>query len=165
MLDSEITRCWGNPREIQMKFPSRYVNLLAQVMRSDCCSPFGIKIEDVYLLCVGGVKVACTCGWKYTNVFRCYTGTYFSVYDSVGFFWNSLTLYLMVLVTVQWDLFHEQSGAKHSNHRQGQKPKSPFFRMLLFKCKFSCLICQPPFRQLLSRAESSASFTLGSFSW
>ena len=72
MIDSESTRCWGIPREIQMKFPSRNVNLLAPVMRSDCCFPFGIKIEDVYLLGGGGVKVASTCRWKRTNVFRWY---------------------------------------------------------------------------------------------
>ena len=56
-----------------------------------------------------------------------------SLYDSVGFCLNSLALYLMVLVTVQWDLFHEQSGAMHSNHRQGQKPKSPFFSHATFQ--------------------------------
>ena len=44
-----------------MKFPSRNVNLLAVEVRSDCCVPFGIKIEDVYLLGVGDVNVASTC--------------------------------------------------------------------------------------------------------
>ena len=69
------------------------------------------------------------------------------------------------LVIVQRDFFHEQSGPKDSNHRQGQKPKFPFFSHATFQMLIFCVSFVNRLNPLLSRAERSASFTLGRFTW